>query len=200
MPPERACRRVPRSKKPSCGSCMASRKANASTRLCRAWSMTFPRLYSTRRSNWTSNGSLNVSGNKVLHGSFCESPLVPASVACYDALDDKGRLLIDPRALMPCEICGTPIPVPRLSAIPNCRKCIECASEQESASQPPSPPHPHPPADRQECPKCGKPTVVRQNNKDQNYLLGCTGFPKCNWTSPIEIQQRPLRDRVAGPS
>ena len=97
--------------------------------------------------------------------------------------DHTGRLLIDSKNFTPCAVCGQAIPLPRLAAMPGSNICIACADD---ATMPhPAPPHPQPPPDMRECPHCGRPTVVRQNNTDLNYFLGCTGFPRCHWTSPM---------------
>lgn len=98
--------------------------------------------------------------------------------------DDAGRVLIDPASLTPCRVCGGPIPLPRLKAMPGTDRCVPCAVE--GAKQPVAPPYPQPPVDKQTCPRCTSPTIVRQNNEDQGYFLGCTGFPKCRWTEPFD--------------
>ena len=46
--------------------------------------------------------------------------------------------------------------------------------------------HPQPPPDKARCPRCRRPTVVRENSDGSGYFLGCTGFPRCRWTSPFE--------------
>jgi hypothetical protein len=97
--------------------------------------------------------------------------------------DDAGRMLIDPATLKPCRIFGCAIPMPRLKAMPGTDTCVSCAFS--GARQPVAIPYPHPPLDKQKCPRCGSPTIVRQNNEDQGYFLGCTGFPKCRWTTPL---------------
>jgi hypothetical protein len=97
--------------------------------------------------------------------------------------DEAGRLLIDPNALTRCRLCALPIPLPRLQAMPGANTCAACAADLSGAAPPPR--HPQPPADKTRCPRCGHPTVVREN-EDQEYFLGCTGFPKCRWTAPFE--------------
>ena len=98
--------------------------------------------------------------------------------------DEAGRLLLDPASITPCRVCGCPIPLPRLDAMPGADMCVPCAAE--GAKPPPVPRYPQPPADKQKCPRCGDPTIVRQNNEDRGFFLGCTGFPKCRWTQPLE--------------
>jgi hypothetical protein len=97
--------------------------------------------------------------------------------------EDTGRLLIDPAELTLCESCGCAIPIPRLHAMPGSNICVSC-SDQKTETQP-APPHPQPPPDRRTCPRCKRPTAVRQNAADKNFFLGCTGYPSCHWTSPI---------------
>jgi DNA-directed RNA polymerase subunit RPC12/RpoP len=91
--------------------------------------------------------------------------------------DEAGRLLVDPASLTLCRVCSCPIPLPRLKAMPGTDTCVPCAVE--GAKPPPAPHYPQPPADKRQCPRCGSPTIVRQNNEDQGLFLGCTGFPKC---------------------
>jgi len=98
-------------------------------------------------------------------------------------LDDAGHPLLDPTAITPCVVCGQPIPLPRLSAMPNSNVCLACAVD--AAKQPLDPPYPMPPADRQKCLRCGRSTIVRQNKEDEDFFLGCTGFPKCRWTNSL---------------
>jgi len=98
-------------------------------------------------------------------------------------LDDAGHLLINPTAITPCALCGQPIPLPRLSAMPNSNVCLACAAG--ATERPHDPPYPMPPADRQKCLFCGRSTIVRQNKEDEDFFLGCTGFPKCRWTNSL---------------
>jgi hypothetical protein len=107
------------------------------------------------------------------------SPGEPSRIA-----DDAGLILVDPASLTSCRACGFPIPLPRLGALPGTNVCGACAAE--GAKPRPAPAYPQPPADRVKCPRCGKPTVVRQNSEDQGFFLGCTGFPTCRWTQPFE--------------
>ena len=98
--------------------------------------------------------------------------------------DAAGRALIDPTAITLCRACGCPIPLPRLEALPNANLCTSCA--EDGAKPPAPPPYPQPPADRRKCPSCGGPTFVRQNSEDQGFFLGCTSFPRCRWTRPLD--------------
>lgn len=98
--------------------------------------------------------------------------------------DAAGRALIDPAAITLCRACGCPIPLPRLQALPDTNMCTPCA---KNAAKPPAPPpYPQPPADRRDCPRCGRPTIVRQNSEDQGFFLGCTSFPACRWTEAFK--------------
>ena len=98
--------------------------------------------------------------------------------------DAVGRALIDPAAITLCHACGCPIPLPRLEALPDTNLCMFCA--EDGAKPPASPPYPQPPAEKRKCPRCGRPTIVRQNSEDQGFFLGCTSFPKCRWTGPFD--------------
>jgi ssDNA-binding Zn-finger/Zn-ribbon topoisomerase 1 len=101
--------------------------------------------------------------------------------------DETGRVLVDPAAIVLCHECGNPIPLPRLEAMPGTSICVSCANE--GAKAPPAPHYPQPPADKQKCPRCGSPTIVRQNNEDLGFFLGCTGFPNCRWTADFNQSQ-----------
>jgi hypothetical protein len=97
--------------------------------------------------------------------------------------DDAGRLLIDSTSITRCQNCKSVIPLPRLAAMPNSRICFACAAD--TARPLPDPPHPQPPPNRQKCPSCNHPTIVRQSKMDGEFFLGCTDFPKCTWTMPM---------------
>ena len=94
--------------------------------------------------------------------------------------DAAGRVLIDPAMITLCRACGCPIPLPRLETLSDTNLCMPCA--EDGARPPPPPRYPQPPADKRKCPRCGRPTIVRQDSEDQAFFLGCTSFPKCRWT------------------
>lgn len=96
--------------------------------------------------------------------------------------DTAGRVLIDPARIVPCRRCGCPIPLPRLEALPGTNLCMPCA--EDGAKPPVAPPYPQPPADKRNCPRCGNPTIIRENGEDRGLFLGCTSFPKCRWSAP----------------
>ncbi len=98
--------------------------------------------------------------------------------------DADGRVLIDPAAITSCRACDCPIPLPRLEALPDTNICMVCAEDGAKPSAPP--PYPQPPAEKRKCPRCGTPTIVRQNSEDHGFFLGCTSFPKCRWTEPFD--------------
>ncbi len=99
-----------------------------------------------------------------------------------------GRTLIDPAAITACRACGCPIPLPRLKALPDTNVCLPCA--EDGAKPPAPPPHPQPPADIRNCPRCGNPTIVRQNSEERGFFLGCTSFPNCRRTRPFDERVR----------
>jgi len=35
----------------------------------------------------------------------------------------------------------------------------------------------------EDCPDCGKSTVVRQNRRNKLYFTGCGAYPKCKWST-----------------
>ena len=125
--------------------------------------------------------SLSVNSAAELYGRLRCSGCGSREIRIADA---AGRVLIDPDAITLCRACGCPIPLPRLEALPDTDMCLSCAEDEAKPSTPP--PYPQPPADRRNCPRCGAPTIVRQNSGDQNFFLGCTSFPKCRWTGPFD--------------
>ncbi|WP_420795986.1 topoisomerase DNA-binding C4 zinc finger domain-containing protein [Desulforamulus profundi] len=36
----------------------------------------------------------------------------------------------------------------------------------------------------EKCPNCGRPLRIVENPKNRKLLLGCTGYPKCNYIFP----------------
>lgn len=123
---------------------------------------------------------LTVNNVSAIYNQFSCAECQQSSVRIYD---DTDRLLIDPENIAPCYVCHSPIVAPRLEAQPETNVCTVCA--EENARPPVDPPYPQPPADQKICPRCGNPTVVRQNSQDLNYFLGCTSFPKCRWAAEL---------------
>lgn len=66
-------------------------------------------------------------------------------------------------------------------------KCKEAFNIGEDGA-----PLPKPGADlpEQKCPKCGKPMAVRSSARGP--FLGCTGYPKCRTTMPIDEEGKPV--------
>jgi hypothetical protein len=96
--------------------------------------------------------------------------------------DDTGQILIDPLNLSLCDHCGNPIVLPRLIALGNtsvCTICSEGGHETEVSR------HRHP-ADDKSCPRCASPMAVRQNSQNGNLFLGCSKFPNCRGTAPMQ--------------
>ena len=56
-------------------------------------------------------------------------------------------------------------------SIAGCR-CVR-ALRGRGRQSPPAPPYPQPPAYERNCPRCGSPTIVRQNSEDHGFFLGC---------------------------
>ena len=100
--------------------------------------------------------------------------------------NEKNQLLFDLTNLTFCKSCETPVSFARLKAVPGTSLCTFCA--QEGANDPKTPPpHPQPPSEFSKCPTCKKygrnsRTEMRQNSKDKSWFIGCSSYPKCNWT------------------
>ena len=82
--------------------------------------------------------------------------------------DDEGQILIDHVDLVRCENCGGPILKARLAALPDSRLCTSCSAEMSGPVQPP--PYPQPPLDARICPRCERPTVVREGRGGREVL------------------------------
>jgi hypothetical protein len=100
--------------------------------------------------------------------------------------EDKG-LLLDPENVRRCQDCGIAILLPRIQALPTAITCQVCAQEGEQPERPS--PYPTPPPSLSICPRCKRPTVVRENMTDGNYFIGCTSFPKCRWTAELSTER-----------
>ena len=97
--------------------------------------------------------------------------------------DDKDRLLYDLDNVVRCKACDAVIPLPRIEALPGTRLCLACANDEEAPSV--APPHPTPPPSQTTCPRCKSATVMRQNEQDRSWFVGCLSFPKCHWTAEV---------------
>jgi hypothetical protein len=69
--------------------------------------------------------------------------------------------------------------------VPGTHLCVKCAEEAERL--PPQEPWPRPPPHLRRCPwpNCGKPTEIRENRTTGQRFVGCTGFPRCRWTTDL---------------
>ena len=87
-----------------------------------------------------------------------------------------------------CIGCHLPIPLPRFKIEPSALTCVRCASEGKSEFDR-GVIFPEVPAGmRGKCPACKTKNrsgivVVYQNQKDKNFFLGCSEFPRCFWSS-----------------
>ncbi|MBV9703346.1 MAG: topoisomerase DNA-binding C4 zinc finger domain-containing protein [Methylobacteriaceae bacterium] len=86
------------------------------------------------------------------------------------------------------------IPLPRLQAIPETRLCAACATKSSRNLSQPQPP---PPPGSRTCPRCGNPTIVRQNKEDQSFFLGCMNFPRCHGQRISPIERYTIVARIA---
>jgi hypothetical protein len=77
------------------------------------------------------------------------------------------------QAAILCEICRAPIPIERLEAIPDVRRCAKCQCLAESGALESSEP--------EYCPHCGAVVEVRMSRGTgiTRYKRVCTGSPPC---------------------
>lgn len=92
----------------------------------------------------------------------------------------QGDLLLNGASLR-CLYCNNPILEPRRHALPETIVCALCAEGNERPTV--APPYPKPPTELTKCPRCGAPTIVRENRRAAGYFFGCTSFPHCRWTA-----------------
>lgn len=97
--------------------------------------------------------------------------------------DESDRLLLDPVDARHCKICGTAILIPRMEVVPDTNTCSTCAREIRRPEPPP--PYPVPPPEVSTCPRCRRPTIVRENSGDGTFFIGCIDFPRCRWTAEL---------------
>lgn len=96
--------------------------------------------------------------------------------------------LFDTALAPPCPHCALPRLLTEVQLHPGAPLCPSCtmdAAAAQSLVQQKGAAHPMPPPGHERCPKCGKPTVVRERKKAGGYFLGCTAFPACWWRSPM---------------
>lgn len=97
--------------------------------------------------------------------------------------DARGEVLLDPSVVRRCGACQRPIVWLRVKAVPGTSRCPSCANDREQPKRAPG--HPTPPRSLETCPRCGRPTQVRENSESGELFIGCTGYPGCQRTSPL---------------
>ena len=86
-----------------------------------------------------------------------------------------------------CESCGEVIPPGRLAVNPNTRLCVNCKEDNENIPERGVVFPPVPPGLRGKCPRCEVGIAsVYQNNATKNFFVGCSSFPKCQWSKNID--------------
>ena len=105
--------------------------------------------------------------------------------------DSNDRLLFDPDHISECIHCLLPIEFPRIQALPETNICADCA--RKAAAGIPAFHQPETikfdselvPPKFKKCPSCKKTTILRTNRRTKERFIGCSGFPKCRWTSSL---------------
>jgi RNA polymerase-binding transcription factor DksA len=97
---------------------------------------------------------------------ICKEKSLAASPA--DDSDDRSW-----QAAVLCEVCRAPIPVERLAAIPDARRCASCQGKAESGALEE--------VAIEYCPQCGSPIELRVSRGSgiTRYRRVCTGIPPC---------------------
>ncbi len=84
-----------------------------------------------------------------------------------------------------CEKCGLPMIVAGKGKNKQ-EMCLDPNCGKEKATKP------HDPKVVGECPKCGKDLLKRSGRFGE--FVGCSGFPKCNFTCSLEELEKKLND------
>jgi hypothetical protein len=98
---------------------------------------------------------------------ICKEKALRASPT--EGLDDDSEW----QAAVLCEVCRTPIPLERLDAVPNTKRCAKCQGLAESDKLPDTEPD--------FCPNCGALVELRVSRGSgiSRYKRVCTGSPPC---------------------
>jgi hypothetical protein len=115
--------------------------------------------------------------NTVLAELFVESaPRMTCPICKEKALwaapaDDSGAE--DWQAAVLCEVCRSPIPLERLEAVPDAKRCARCQEQAESGT--------NAVAEPEFCPQCGALVEIRVSRGTgiTRYKRVCTGIPPC---------------------
>jgi DNA topoisomerase-1 len=91
-----------------------------------------------------------------------------------------------------CPDCGKPLkkrdgrrgPYLYCSGYPKCKAIFDVGEDGRPL------PRKVDPVTEHKCPKCGKPMILRQSARGP--FLGCSGYPKCKTTQPVDDQGNPL--------
>lgn len=124
--------------------------------------------------------SINVSGinkhilSEILNKFRCSKcGAKDAEIIVEDA--EQKIMFDDSKLARTCIVCGKPIPVERLEAVPDTKRCVSCREKFEKGEE-----------DKEEpvyCKRCGAPMVwrVRTSVLPTKYFLGCSNYPKCTY-------------------
>ena len=115
---------------------------------------------------------------------ICSAPGCRSRRSDVWAAGEGGAQLIDADCHRVCDHCGLPRLLAELRQHPGtnrCPACVTVAKAAEAAADAERTRHPTPPAGHERCPRCRKPTIVREPKEGGRYFLGCTGFPACRW-------------------
>jgi rubrerythrin len=98
---------------------------------------------------------------------ICKEKRLAASPSDISGADDQWQ------AVVLCEVCRTPIPLERLDAVPDTKRCAKCQGLAELDKLPDAEPD--------FCPHCGALVEVRVSRGSgiTRYKRVCTGSPPC---------------------
>jgi len=113
------------------------------------------------------------------------------------ALDENGEATREEAIDEKCPQCGEPLSVRTgrrgkfvgCSAYPKCRYTRPAEGGAPAAGATPAAPKAPAEPTGEACPKCGKPLLTRVGGRGK--FVGCSGFPRCRFTRPLEGEAAP---------
>ncbi|WP_165226896.1 type I DNA topoisomerase [Aquisphaera insulae] len=92
-----------------------------------------------------------------------------------------------------CHVCGAPMVLKfgRTGQFLGCSKYPECKATRPLGGQPKA----EAVASGHDCPKCGKPLLIRENKRGEKFL-SCSGYPDCKESFNIDENGNPVPSRV----
>ncbi|MBX9699532.1 MAG: hypothetical protein K2X74_08845 [Acetobacteraceae bacterium] len=134
----------------------------------------------------------------VLARLICSAPGCRSRRSDVWAAGEGGAQLIAADCYRVCDRCGLPRLLAELEKHPGrtlCPACFIAVAAEATNAKAKGAIHPMPPPGIERCPRCGKPTIVREPKEGGPYFLGCTGFPSCRWNCNLPVRNSASADK-----